>query len=296
MIYNRSGAEVSLNGAAREVVESPEARAALDAASANGTALRLRPSDASASVDFSTLVVPFEDVATEVVLDYAPGTTSAKTWATGEDEWTPRATTPDPYIVIYPDDRLGLSDHNLTASVTQRAAFLTDYEDFRKLQEDPIVGSFVRSAEPVAERWATGHQTMGQIFWVYLGALAMAVVLALVSGFAAFAACLQIFRQRLRAAYVHGVIPWGILIGGIVAELAVAGFVAGYLWDRSAFMRENGPGGEFYGAAGPDLLAAMSVPTASWWLALGLVALTSLPVVSACLYRVATRALIAPRS
>lgn len=269
MVYNSSAARESLTGPALEAYEQ---------ALKDNRPVWLKPDNLSSNTDTKQLRRAVGSVDSWNEVTYPSGTTTAKTWEVGVDEWMNRSSTKDPLIAVLPDDDLPLDDRNLVAALSQKKAMLTDYGDFQKLQQDPAVGSFIRSATPLPQEWAAHHQTMGRTVWVYLGGFVAAVLLSVISAVATLFACLRIYHQRLRASFVHGVIPYKLVTILVAAESAVFIFLARHLWNKGEPVRQWSEGGELAGAADPSLIAMLSVPTAAWLVTLLLAVATSIPV------------------
>ena len=139
VVYNEAAAEVSLEGAAL---------AASRSVGKLNEPVWLQPDDLSPAVSLEMIqqATGIQQPGREVV--YPAGSSQAHTWQVGTDEWINRAWSPDPLLVVVPNDALFLSDRNIVAAVTQKSAVLARYEDFRALQADSTVGSFIRMARP----------------------------------------------------------------------------------------------------------------------------------------------------
>lgn len=270
LIFNRSAARRSLEG---PLLES------FNLSNECQEACLLKPAGLSAK-RAATQISSFAEGAPELQeIAYEAEGSSAKTWEVGDNAWMNRARVDAPYVMVVPDDRLGMSDRNIVAALSQKDALLTRYADFEALQSDPEVGSFIRSAAPMSQIWAAQHRDMARLAWIYSGGLLAAVMLVLASSAAALFTCARGFRQTLRAHYVHGVGPIKLLTRLGLAELLLLALPAVHLWRKGAPVRQWSSGGDLAGAADPSLMAMMSVPGAAWWTVAGVAVCTSLPVV-----------------
>ena len=271
VVYNEAAAEVSLEGAAL---------AAYRSVGKLNEPVWLQPDDLSPAVSLEMIqqATGIQQPGREVV--YPAGSSQAHTWQVGTDEWINRAWSPDPLLVVVPNDALFLSDRNIVAAVTQKSAVLARYEDFRALQADSTVGSFIRMARPMSQQWAIHHQRMARTAWLYIGALVASLALTIVTSCAVLFASLRIFHQKLRAHFVQGTIPITVVYLLCAFEALVIAGVLSYLWNRGAPVRQWGAGGTLAGAADPSLIAMFTVPTAVWWLVIVLALCTSVPAVA----------------
>ncbi|WP_448854192.1 hypothetical protein [Corynebacterium frankenforstense] len=288
LVFNSSAAEVSLRGAISDSYACAREQS-------GGQPVLLRPEGALDSTEDAGVRSAVGVDPSTREFTYPSGDSTAMTWEIGDSEWMNRAFTQDPLVVVFPDDKIGMDDRTLVAALSQGDVFLRDYDDFRELQRDPVTGTFMRAAVPAAQVWSTHHQEMGRSAWTMAGGLVIAVLLAVVSSLAVLDTFLKVFHQRLRAAFVHGVVPVRHVAGVTGLELAVLATVAAYLWHRGAAVREWSEGGELAGAADPSLMAMFSVPDSAWLAALLIVVATSLPVVTVAAGKTRIRDLVHER-
>lgn len=289
MVYNETAARQSLSGPLRDAFMN---------APRDGRLLWLQPDNLPKETNIAMLQqLSSESIQVdgewETVI-YPAGSSQAFTWETSFDEWINPAETPDPIVAVFPDDNIPVNDRNLAAALTQSDVMLTDYADYQRLQSDEQVGSFIRSADNVASKWASNHQQMSRNTWVYLGGFVAGVLLSFIAALALLYSCLRVLHQRLRASYIHGVWPRGIMWGIAGAEIMTLIVYLAFLWNRGALVRgwTNGP---MAGAAEPSLMALFSVPTVAWWFAVVLSIVLSLPVTALWLRRYSINQLIHTR-
>lgn len=286
MIYNAAAANISLQGPALTAYQENAQKQ---------QPLWLQPDDVAGEVNVERIQRSLQAEGSWQKQSYPSGQTTAKTWEAGGSEWMNRSSIKDPLILILPNAALQLSDRNVVATLTQGDILLTDYEDFHSLQADPKLGSFIRSAAPIAQEWARNHQTMGTTIWIYVGGLLAAVLLTLIAAAAVLFSSLRIFHQKLRANYIHGLLPREPLAILAAAETIVVVFMISYLWNRGAPVRQWTAGGDLAGSADPSLIAMFSIPTSIWWVALGLTLLTTAPAMMFWLRRYSAHQLIESR-
>lgn len=286
LVYNEAAAQRSLRGSLRDVY---------DAAPHDGRPLWLEPEQMSQEVDREALREELHTQKPWVTQRYAASDATAWTWQVGEDEWMNRAVSPQPIVVVVPNNDLMIGDRNLVAALTQKAAMLTDYADYQRLQSDDQVGSFIRVATPMSQLWSSHHQTMGRTLWVYVGGFIAALLFTVIAALAVMSTWRKLFHQKLRACYVHGVVPVPLWAEVIVVESVVMFALMAYLWQRGAPVREWSSGGIFAGAADPSLMAMFRVPPAAWWLTLVVAFFTALPWTTLCLRGTNIRQLITTR-
>ncbi|MBP3089137.1 hypothetical protein EML15_08270 [Corynebacterium sp. sy017] len=226
---------------------------------------------------------------------YASGSSHGKSWEVGDNEWINRALIADPIVVVYPNNLEQIGDRNLVAALTQKDVLFTQYSHFQELAEDPLIGNFIRSAELMSQQWAQHHQTLGKVVWIYAGALIAALFLSVVTALAVWYSCLKVFHQRLRATYIHGVIPTVLFSVLLAIEAGIVVLVAGFLWSRAAHFRAWSEGGALAGAADPSLMAAFHVSNFSWLCSLIIAVVTALPITALWLRHVSTAELIHTR-
>lgn len=268
MVYNETAARQSLRGDIQQVAEHLQS---------GGQPVWLQPDNLPGTIDTERIRSTMSDDPNWQIATYPATGSQAFTWEVGTDEWMNRAEVTDPIVVIYPNNHLPISDKNLVAALTQKDATLVDYTDYQQLQADPQVGSFIRSAMPMSQEWATHHQTMGRTVWVYAGGLLAALLLCAISALAVFSTWLKAFHQKMRAHYIHGVMPRMLITIVLRAEIIVGGALASYLWNRGEPVRQWSQG-PLFGAADPSLMAMFHIPAAAWWLVLILTIVTSMPI------------------
>lgn len=270
MAYNQTAAQNSLQGSVSK---------ALEEAGELDKPLWLIPDDLSSTTNLEMLKSSLSEGPSDEK-SYPTGDSSALTWEVGDDQWMNRAKVKDPLVVVYPNSQLPMDDRSVTAAVTQKDASLLNYDDYLTLQNDPMIGSFIRSANPMSETWAQHHQEMGRTVWIYAGGLVAAILLCLVATAAAAHTLLRVFHQRLRTTYIHGLLPRNLIIGTCLAEFAVIAAVFYYLWDRGAAVRAWSEGGALAGAVDPSIMAMLSVPDTAWWIMPLFIILTSVPMMT----------------
>ncbi|MCF4007113.1 hypothetical protein L1O03_07995 [Corynebacterium uropygiale] len=288
LILNDAAAHRSLRG---------ELLRAYEEAGPHGDPLLFTPDSLAPDVDLSAVPIGSDNLSAASARPhtYAAGSSSAFTWEVGDSEWMNRADAPDPIVVVFPNDNLLMSSRTIVAQMSTRHLLFTSYDDIMDLQRDPEVGSFIRTGDLMSQSWASHHQEMGRITWVYLGGTVAAVVLILIVAIALWLACLKVLHQKLRAYVVHGRRPWRVYAVLGVAELAVLAIAGWFLWYRGSLVRAWTDGGALSGAADPTLIAQFTVSPATWVWTLLIVALSSLPVTALVLRRPGTQQLVQTR-
>lgn len=296
LVYNHTAAKMSLSGKLQSAFEGALASyAANSSANDQDTIIWLMPDSLPASFDNSPVEGMLSPAQSQIKFEYHDGgqpKPSAFTWEANTDAWMNRSQSISPIVAIVPDNLALVSDRNLVAAVTQMDVLLLDYEDFNRLQDSPVIGSFLQSPIPMAQTWSESHHAMGTTAWIYLGGFVAALLLAVISAYSSLRTYLGLFRQRLRVSFIHGTLPAKLVLGYVVLETLPLGIVALYLYNRGAPARQWSFGGRFAGSADPSLIAMFNVPTAAWIISLTVVLATSLPILALLFRRDSVTALV----
>lgn len=279
MVFNDTGAEMSLRGALKNTYEADLDRSGIRMFAPQGAF------DQDSAARLLSFLVSGESVAQDAsLIEYAPGSPQSLTWETSDSGWLNRSVRPDPIVVVLPNDLADIADRNLVAAASSRDYLFPDYQDIIDLQRDPTVGSFIQSGLSMTEAWSQSHQSMKRLVWEYEGGLVAAIIVALSAAGTAVAVSLTIFHQRLRTSYMCGRLPLQAIAISGACEAIVCAAVCAYLWSKGAAYRTWTGDGPLAGSADPSLVASAYVPPSAWVLSLGIALLTAAPVMTILLW------------